>query len=348
MKVAFFTYPAAFQNVGGGEVQLLKTKEYLEKRGVRVDLFDAWRDRIEDYDILHIFGSVKDCLGLARVAKARGVKVAVSPVLWSSLRRALHTDGSAVEKAGLAARHLTKVLFPFFPSSRRKLLLISDGLFPNSEAEKEHLARLFAVPKERIHPVPNGVDAAFANAEPSAFRARVGNEPFVLCVGRLEPRKNQLNLIRAMRGGGRRLVLIGSPVSGYETYDEKCRREGEGFVTFLETLKHGDPLLASAYAACGLFVLPGWFETPGLAALEAALAGAKLLVTEVGSTREYFGNRVLYLDPANVGDIRRKIEAAWNLPANGELQRHVRQSFTWEKVAEKQETLYKELTHARG
>ncbi len=35
-------------------------------------------------------------------------------------------------------------------------------------------------------------------------------------------------------------------------------------------LDHDDPLLASAYAAARVFALPSWFETPGLAALEAA------------------------------------------------------------------------------
>ena len=43
--------------------------------------------------------------------------------------------------------------------------------------------------------------------------------------------------------------------------------------SWLGRLDHHDPLLASAYAAARVFALPSWFETPGLAALEAALAG---------------------------------------------------------------------------
>ena len=44
-------------------------------------------------------------------------------------------------------------------------------------------------------------------------------------------------------------------------------------VSWLGRLDHHDPLLASAYAAARVFALPSWFETPGLAALEAGPGG---------------------------------------------------------------------------
>ena len=47
-----------------------------------------------------------------------------------------------------------------------------------------------------------------------------------------------------------------------------------------------------------MFALPSWFETPGLAALEAALAGCSVVITPFGSTREYFGDLVEYARPA--------------------------------------------------
>ncbi len=70
-----------------------------------------------------------------------------------------------------------------------------------------------------------------------------------------------------------------------------------GQVIWLGRLDHHDPLLASAYAAARVFALPSWFETPGLAALEAALAGCAVVITPYGSTREYFGDLVEYARP---------------------------------------------------
>lgn len=343
MKIAFFTYPSAFQNPGGGEVQLLKTKEALEKEGLRIDFFDPWKSRIEDYDILHVFSSVKDCLSLMQVAKSRNVKVVTSSVLWSDWRRALFTDGGLRTKGDLFLRHFLKVACPAFPSSRRRVLMESDFIFPNSEAEKKQLQRLFAIPAQKIRVVPNGVDPEFASADPSLFRERYGREPFLLTVGRVEPRKNQLNLLKAVKKLGMRFYLIGSPVSGYENYFEACRKEGEGFAVFLPTLKHEDGLLRSAYAACEAFVLQAWFETPGLAALEAGLAGARVVATQGGSTREYFKDFVEYVDPSSPADICEKIKKALASPKNTVLKEYVGRNFTWDKVAKATLSHYREL-----
>ncbi len=343
MKIAFFTYPAAFQNVGGGEVSLLKLKEYLEKEGVQADLFDTWRSKIEEYNFIHVFGSVKDCLGLVRVANARKVKVAISPLLWSDMRRAIYTDGPFSMKADLLIRHLVKALYPAFPSARRELLMRSDLIFPNSEIEKEHVARFFAIPLQKMKVLYNGVDIEFASARPDAFRERYGDEPFILGVGRIEPRKNQWNLIKAVKAiKGKKLVLIGSPVTGYEEYYQSCRKEGEGFTTFLSTIKHEDPVLRSAYAACELFVLQGWFETPGLVALEAALAGANVVATSGGSTKDYFKDHVEYLNPASPDDMKEKILKSMG-KQNSNLKNHVLDHFTWDKIAKSAISFYQEV-----
>ena len=50
-------------------------------------------------------------------------------------------------------------------------------------------------------------------------------------------------------------------------------------------------LQRSAYAAAEALVLPSFLETPGLVALEAAAAGIpRLVITNAGCTKEYFGN----------------------------------------------------------
>ena len=343
-KVAFLTYPSAFQNIGGGEILLLKLKEYLEKGGVPVDLFDTWHARVESYDLLHVFGSVKDCLGLARVANARRVKVATTPILWADWRMALFNNEEFRDKLLFSLRYLTKVVWPHFPSSRRKLLTASDLIFPNSEMEKKQITRLFGIPQSKMKVIYNGVDVEFGRADAKLFTERYGRQPFILGVGRIEPRKNQLNLIRAVKKlGGQKLRLIGNVVSGHESYEAACRKEGDGFVDFVPAMKHEDPLFRSAYAACSLFAAPGWFETPGLAALEAALAGARVLVTSGGSTREYFGKYADYLDPADVKDIERKISLSLAKPKDPLLKEHVLQNFSWEAIAERTLACYKEI-----
>jgi len=343
VKVAFYLYPSAFQNPGGGEIQLLKTMEYLGKEGVQVKKFDQWNDKLEDHDILHVFGSVKDCAGLMRTARNKGVKVALSTIFWSSFKRAFFEGGGFLRRTELTARHLAKLLFPRLPSGRRETMMISDILFPNSEMEKEQLVRLFGIPGEKIHVVPNGVDERFRDADPSFFTDKYGIRDFALYSGRIEPRKNQLNFIRAMKGTGRTVVFIGEAVSDYMEYYNECRKEATGNMHFLGRMEHDSDILASAYAACEVFALTSWFETPGLCALEAALAGAKIVITPEGSTREYFGDMVTYARPDNIREIRSSMEKAFGEAARPGLKEHVLDNYTWGRVASSTKQGYEKL-----
>lgn len=347
MKVAFFVYPSAFQNKGGGEILLEKTEEYLLKNNVEVCRFDIWRDKLEAFDILHVFGSVKECLPLMQVAKARGTKIVLESIFWSDFRRAFNEQGTLRKRVEMVLRHLIKSVFPFFPSGRKKMFEVADLIFPNSHNEAAQISRLFNIPMEKMFVVPNGVDRSFSEARPEAFVDKYGLKDFVLSVGRIEPRKNQLNLIRAMKGIDADLVLIGDTVSGYKWYRDICDKEADKRVHFIDRLSHESGLLASGYAACDTFVLPGWFETPGLAALEAALAGAKVIATDGGSTKEYFQDKVFYIDPSKPEDIKNKIIRALNMSKNHELKDLVLENYLWDGIAKRTIEGYKRVLGKR-
>ena len=334
-KLYFHTYASAFQNPGGGEILLLKLKEYLEKRDISVKLFDPWRDSLGPDAILHVFGSVKECLGLMETAKAKGCRIVMTPIFWSSWRRAFFMEGRLSARAGQVARHAVKVLFPSFPSARRRMFLLADLLLANSQGEADAVARYFTIPKNRFFVVPNGVDSRFEEADPAEFRKKFKVDKFILSVGRIEPRKNQLRLIHAARQFPIPLVIVGDPVSTEQTYYEQCRREADGNVQFVGGLDHESALLASGYAASEVFVLQGHFETPGLAALEAAMAGTKIAATGLGSTREYFGSFVDYLDPISVASIRKAVRSALARPRTTELKNFVSEHHTWDRVVDR-------------
>lgn len=343
MKILFFVYPWAMQSPGGGEIMLLKTKEALEKKGITVKLFNPWEDKIKDYDILHIFGSVKDCLGLMQNAKSLKVKVVLSPIYWSTLQRAMYEYGSTLKRTKMILRHMAKIVFPQISSERRIMMLLADLVVPNAYSEARQIMRHFGVSKDKIRIVPLGVDENFANATPDLFKAKYKVNEFILSVGRFEPRKNQLNLVKALKKSPKQLIFIGDPVIGYESYYNECRRQAKKDTIFISRLDHNDPLLASAYSACSVFVLQAWLETPGLAALEAGLAGARLAVTNGGSTYEYFKDYVEYFNPASIYGIRSAIEKALGREKTNSLKEHIRQHFLWSKVAQENIKVYQEL-----
>ena len=333
--IYFYVYPSAFQNPGGGEILLLKTKEYLEKLGVRVRLFDLWNDRLREGDLLHVFGSVKEALGLMEVAKSKGVMIVHSPIIWYNWQSALRISYSWRERLLCTLRQAIKSLVPAVPSGRKKMIQLADLVLAGSEMEAGQIERYFLIPRSRIKVVTYGAEERFEKTGKELFESKYGLRDFVLTVGRIEPRKNQLNLIRAMKQINRALVIIGGPVSHHQGYYEQCRRESGSNVRFLGHLPPDSEELRSAYAACDVFVLATWFETPGLAALEASLAGAKIVITREGSTREYFKDFVDYVNPADVGDISNKIQFALNRSKTEELKNHVRQNYLWQSTAKK-------------
>ncbi|GIV09326.1 MAG: hypothetical protein KatS3mg019_1417 [Fimbriimonadales bacterium] len=117
---------------------------------------------------------------------------------------------------------------------------------------------------------------------------------------------------------------------------------------FLPALPHDGPLLASAYAACRVFALPSMLETPGLAALEAAVAGARVVVPPYGGALEYFQGFALYPNPRSVRAIRAAILTAWNAPHDAETQRQfILSRYSWNVVAQQTVQAYRQVFENR-
>ena len=324
---------AAFQAPGGGEMQLIQTGRSLEALGLPVRPFVPWTDRLEEARLLHLFGMSREGLALARVARERRVPVVLSPICWFEPRALAALAGGTVRAACDLAKWAARRIWPVGLGWRAELLALADRILPNSEAEAAQLVRLFGVDRRRVAVVPNGVDERFAAAGPELFRSLFGGEAFALYVGRIEPRKNLLGLVRAARRLGLRLVVVGEAVPGHGGYRRACEEAGGRLVSWWPRMDHDDPHLASAYAAARVFALVSWFETPGLAALEAALAGCRVVVTPFGSTREYLGDRVGYARPDRPREIERELAQAWDRPADPALARHIAEHYTWPVVA---------------
>ncbi len=342
-SVLFHAPSAVFQAPGGGENQLVQTGRHLEAYGIRVRLFSAWADRLEDARLLHLFGMSREGLELARVARARGVPVVLSPICWIEPGAISALAPNPARRVFDLAKWTLKTTVPRWPSWRRALLELADAILPNSHAEARQLVRYFGSRPQRIHVVPNGVSPRFADASAELFRSAHGANDFVLFVGRIEPRKNVLGLVRAARSKGLPLVVIGAPPPGFEDYAATCRRVGESAVRWLGAIDHDDPRLASAYAAARVFALPSWFETPGLAALEAALAGAAVVITPLGCTREYFGDRAEYARPDRPAELQRALERAWATGADPQLAKEIGAHYLWSKVARRTAEVYDQV-----
>ena len=277
---------------------------------------------------------------LARAFKVHSLPIVISPVFFT--RRSIQVVQNVVAGDRLMSR--------FFRGFWTDYGLIAEmchwaqALLPNTTDEAHLFEKAFRIPPKKITVVPNGVEERFAHAEPNLFEREYRIKNFILSVGHIGPgRKNVLRLIEALEHIDHPAAIIGrieDTPSGRACL-ERAKRNPR--LLIVDTLPHDSMLLASAYSACDVFVLPSQFETPGIAALEAALAGAKIVITPFGGTRDYFGNNAIYVDPTSVEDIVKGIQTALGKGKDTELREHIRKEFIWNKVGEKTKQVYEHV-----
>ncbi len=343
-RVRMIPHRRALQMMGGGETQLLETLYALREFGIVADVSIALRLPETSCDLNHLF-SLYHADRLERLEQCEKPFV-VSTIFW---------DYSELLQASLALKaifaladerevqnQLTawrgqflsgRVALKPDPAMQRVLQLTRVWL-PNAAREYEQLVRTFGRGEQPVVVVPNAVrPERFLNANPDPFVQQYGLRDFVLCAARIEPNKNQLMLIWALRETDLPLVLAGK--EGDAGYAALCRRWAGRQVHFVGEL--GPELLASAYAAARVHALPSWSETPGLANLEAALAGCALVVGNRGAEQEYLGQWAYVCDPGDGESIREAVWRAWrdtDADRRKACCQHVLSRYTWRKAAE--------------
>lgn len=343
MRILLGSFSAITVLGGGVEVQMRSLARELNALGVEAEFFDAWkRYDLRDFDFFHLFGSHVGTYHLGRAVHSLGMRLIVTPVFYS------RQSPARVAAMVAVARNLRKQ-GGFWTEHMfcKELCDMAESVMPNTEEEVTMIARGFGVPRQKMVEIPNGVEERFYRAAPDLFVKEYGIRDFVLYVGHIGwGRKNVLPFLRAVRKLDVPTVLIG-PVIDNE-YSRQCREllDGSKKVTLIPGLPSDSPMLESAYAACDTLVLPSMYETPGLAALEAALAGAKVCLTQHGGTREYFGPHATYLDPKSEASIEMAIRGSLAKPRSSELREHIRANYLWSQAGARLARAYADLQTA--
>ena len=355
MKVLFITRPSVFSGPGGDTVQLLKTAEYLKELGVDVTVADHPMPDLGGYDLIHFFNlrNPQDLLINVRRVRRAGIPSVLSTIWGSYHEGDIHTRSGL---QGFISRHLSEHQVEYLKAlarciinrrldnamiryilaghrcAQKEIVSSVDILLPNSSTELSRVREDMDAYGKAGVVVVNAVD-------PEVFDPRrivVDNkyrhfEGCVLCAARVEGRKGQLELIRALKGSSYKLVIVGQASPHNRSYYDQCRREADDNVYFIPHVEHYE--LAQLYKLAKVHALVSWMETPGLSSLEAALMGCNLVITDRGDTQYYFEDYAVYVDPRDRNDIRRGIERAMQAPMNPKLSQHVLENFTWRHTA---------------
>lgn len=357
MRTLFQSRKTLFSVPGGDTIQILKTADALRTMGYHVDISTELEPDVTTYDIVHLFNLMRpqEIYLQALNAKKYGKKIALSTIygpyieyekkarqgLPGLITKMLPHD--EVEYLKIAARALRNfefnkgtllVLSKGYYSCKKSIVDIVDIFLPNSESEMRRVIADHNLKDPKYVVVPNAVDAKVFDFDNVLISKEVKKyKDCILCVARIEGRKCQLNLVRAMRGLSWQLALIGKPAPNHLAYFDQIKKEAGPNVHLIGQLEH--ETLPQFYKAARVHALISWMETTGLSSLEAAAMGCNIVITEKGDTREYFGDYAFYCEPDSVESIRGAIIKAYESPVNPALRQHILQNFTWEKAAEK-------------
>ncbi len=342
MRIVFATHEGVPLYGGGPSVKIRETRRYLQKLGVEVELFDMWnaREQLSKCDLVHLFGANFATYNLARNLRYQKIPFVVNPIFYTRRSARVLRIVNRIDQMMRSSLPGAWMEFGF----TRDICAWSELVLPNTTDEGQIISQGLEIPPQKFQVIHNGVSQEFMDGNPTIFKKKYGLEHFILNVGHMGPaRKNILRLVRALAKIDHPAVLITRILHTGETDQILQESKQNKNLLIIDGLPHNSPLLAAAFAACDVFVLPSQFETPGRAALEAALAGAKIVITPHGGTREYFQDFAEYVNPYAIEDICCGIETALNQPKNSILRDHVRHHFLWPKIAEDTFNVYQKI-----
>ena len=362
MKVLMIGRPGTFNNYGGDRIQIENTAKELRLLGVDVDISDNSTNDFSKYDLVHIFQLDWNpwCYSYVKAAKSQNKKIILSPIHhnidevrrfddtyafdYRRISRVLFKDQfkrdtfKDVYRALLKPALIPFTLFEVFYGLKKMFQFAinnSDLLLVQTEREAQDLKEAFGT-SFKWKKVSNGVGNLFL--EKPAGDTSLGIQNFILSVGRIEPRKNQLSIIEAVKKLREetkediKLVFVGAK-GKHKHYEYFYLFDKE--INANHWIKHINFIpyesMPSIYADCKVCVSASWFETTGLTSLEALISGANAVAAGCRA-KEYLGNYASYCDPGDITSIKEAIKKEFYAP-RPEIPYDLKVKYTWKNTA---------------
>ena len=217
-------------------------------------------------------------------------------------------------------------------------------IIADSISTKNDIIEILEIDAKKISVIYPGVNESFKEIDDKSKELILKKynlkTPFILAVGKNDPRKNLGRVIKAFKKLTipANLVIVGS-----DGWGEDLIREDK--VTILKNIEAID--LPAIYGTASMLVYPSLYEGFGLPVIEAQKCGCPVITSQSGSLKEVVGDSALFVDPFSVNDISAKILKLFNdqilrkkLISSGIVNA---ERFSWEKAATNIIRIYESL-----
>lgn len=275
MRIAYIMYPGAcYMGAGdGSKMQAEIWLKELERRGHQVDRINPWGHYDwESYDIVHVFGFGLWNYDMIHWGSCINPNFVFSPIIDTN---------TPMWKYRLATHVGCSKLRLFTQNYALRKLKTDIKLFlARTKYEANYLREGYGIEDKKIATVP-------LSYREDHYDKTVEKEPFCLFVGTMtQPRKNVPRLIEAAKKYKFKLILAGNTGN---TESERKLQSIIGGATNIEIKGFvSDSELTSLYNRAKVFALPSLNEGVGLVALEAAVHGCNIVITNLGGPKEYY------------------------------------------------------------
>ncbi|MCA7085486.1 glycosyltransferase [Cupriavidus sp. DB3] len=289
LKLLLTTYSTAFATSGGGESELVQVAEMLNVSGIHADIYGIGSRPFSFYDGIMHFSVHADGDAMLREARARSKPIFLWPNVW------WNQAPSDMEVSRIAE----------LCTGARKLLF-------KSEAEWRNFRHYVEVPDDKVAIVPACVSERFlAPADRELASTVCSVSHYALCLGLIEPVKNQLQLVRALASLKMDGVFVGGARD--DGYHRQCVEEAHAGVEFLPFVQPCSALLRSIIDNCSVLVEVS-ADPPGRSSLEAAIMRKPVVVADGPWQREHFGDDAWYAAANSAEAVAQAIRAALTDP----------------------------------
>lgn len=329
MRIAYVLYPEAIviNGVNGIRNQAIKWADSL-KDLCQIDLISTWGTLDWcDYDIIHFFGG-SQWLGFVPDLKRINPNVIFSPVLDSV---------DSMKKIKMLANFSVKG-YHHAQNFYKQNVSNFEFIFVRSQYEGNYFSYCYGIPQERIIYVPIAFEL-----NPSNFENKdVEKENICLHISALyQERKNVIRLIEAAKKYHFPLVLAGSTGNNEQ---KQHIFNAIGKCNWIEVLGYiSDEEALRLYRRAKVFALPSINEGVGIVALNAAVAGCNIVITNVGGPQEYYGGMATLVNPYDINEIGRGIQKALEIPVSPQLKDLIIKNYSCDAVAQRLINCYESI-----